>query len=147
MDTIRTDSGFKTLIINDGPETLVFDPSDTMFAEKFYRLLQNLESKEVEFRTKAEKLDAVEAVDDNGVSTAMSEKIELLHQVCAFFRSEIDLLFGEGTSQKLFGESYSLNNISKFFTDITPYIQVARSAKVAKYIPPPPVKHKVKPRK
>ena len=62
--------------------------------------------------------------------------IALLHEACDFMRDEIDTVFGEGTSEKAFGEYRSLDMIEQFFTGITPYIQKARQKKTQKYTNP-----------
>jgi len=38
MDNLRIDTGIKKILINDGPEFIEFNPSDVIFAEKFYKL-------------------------------------------------------------------------------------------------------------
>ena len=48
-------------------------------------------------------------------------------------RGRIDYLFGNGTSQKLFGDVLSMEIISDFLTAIAPFVQTARSDKLAKY--------------
>lgn len=135
METLRTNSNLKVLQINEGPEVLSFDPTDVTFSEKFYRLMRTLGDKEATFLARAKVLDKDGSVEDS---------LEFLKDTCKFFRDEIDLLFGIGTSQKLFGDSYSLDNIGKFFNDITPYISVEREKQLAKYLAPSPTKKRLK---
>jgi len=146
MDTIRTNTTVLTLQINDGPEVLTFDPTDTLFAEKFYRLMHHLNEREGEFRKRAIMLDAANMVkDENGVPASFQDSLVFMRESCEFFRTEIDLLFGEGTSMKLFGEVYSLPSIGQFFNSITPYIKGARTAKIEKHLQPiPKPKQRVK---
>ena len=136
MDTIRTDTSIITLQINDGPEVIAFDPSETLFAEKFYRLMRDLTTKEVEFRARAEAIDAKTELEEDGLPASLPETLAFMREACQFFRDEIDKLFGEGSSQKLFGDRYSLPAIGSFFTGITPYIKTARDERIAKYLPP-----------
>jgi hypothetical protein len=123
MENIRIDTGVKRVTINDGPEYLEFNPSDIIFAEKFYRLINEFENKKVEYLARAEEIDKNTEKDSNGIAKNIEERI--------------DSLFGEGSSKKLFGEALSLNMFEQFFTGITPFIQTVRANKIGKYIPEP----------
>jgi hypothetical protein len=48
-------------------------------------------------------------------------------------RGQIDVLFGEGTSQKAFGNALELGMFEQFFSGITPFVQTVRKEKIAKY--------------
>jgi hypothetical protein len=136
MESLRID-GFIQLAINDDPERVIsFAPDDIMFAERFYRLLDALREKETEYRKRAGELSENKAVDDYGIPEMAPAGIDLLRDVCDFMRDEIDKLFGEGTSDKAFGEIRSLDMIEQFFKGITPYIQNARQSKTQRYVSP-----------
>jgi hypothetical protein len=55
--------------------------------------------------------------------------------VCEFLEDRIDHLFGAGTSRKAFGDAMTLDMFEQFFTGIIPFVQTARSSKVARYAP------------
>jgi hypothetical protein len=135
-DIIRIDSGIKRVIINDGPEFIEFNPSDITFAEKFYELMRVLKLKQVEFTAKVDAIDMNEDVDADGMPTSMQVAFALTRETCAFFRTEIDKLLGEGTSQKLFGDSQSLAPFEQFFKGISTIIGKERRAKISRYIEP-----------
>lgn len=136
MDSLRLD-GVVRLAINDDPERVItFVPDDILFAERFYKLLDALKEKEVEYKERVKKLGENDAVDEYGIPEAAPAGIALLHEVCDFMRDEIDGVFGEGTSEKVFGEYRSLDMIEQFFKGITPYIQKARQKKTQKYTNP-----------
>jgi hypothetical protein len=140
MDSIQIDLGIKRLQINDGPEFIQFSPDDITFAEHFYQLIQDFQTKQVEYQKRAEAIDANTALDANGIPANVPEGLAMMHEVCDFMRERIDLLFGEGTSQKVFGDALSLGMYESFFQQITPYIQRSRSEKIAQYAPPPVAK-------
>ena len=51
MDNLNIDLGIKRLMINDDSEkVLEFNPSDIVFAERFYKLIQVVQEKEIEFQ-------------------------------------------------------------------------------------------------
>jgi len=137
MDNLRIDTGIKKILINDGPEFIEFNPSDVIFAEKFYKLTKELEVKRVEYQQRADILDANKELDIMGLPVNIPENIALTKEACAFIREKIDELFGAGISQKLFGNTQSLDVFSQFFSGITPYIQSARTEKITQYTPPP----------
>lgn len=128
MDSIRIDSGVKRIAINDDESRVIeFNPSDVLFAERFYSVYGEFEKKHEEYKTKAKKLGA-ENVENIG------EGIVLAREMCAFMREKIDILFGAGTSQKVFGDTLSMAMISQFLEGMTPFFEHARSEKTKKYI-------------
>ena len=135
MDTIRTDKTIKRLTINDDPDRVIeFDPTDVLFIEKFYQLYREFEQKQIEFDEKSRALDeANKQAAEEGGELNLEDGISFLREVCGFMREKIDWLFGEGTSQKAFGDSLSLEAISQFLEGVTPYIWSERTEKVKKY--------------
>lgn len=135
MDSIRIDTGEKRIAINDDPErVIIFNPEDIGFAERFYQLMQDFEAKQDEYQARADELDNQE-LDERGIPSRIGESLALLREVCEFLEERIDHLFGPGTSQKVFGDALTLDMFEQFFTGIIPYVQTARSGKVAKYAP------------
>jgi hypothetical protein len=132
--SIHIDTGIKRILINDGPDYIEFNPSDVLFAEKFYQLIKDFEVKQEEFKTRSDELE--KDAKDSGKLVDLAGNIALVREVCIFLRTGIDSLFGEGTSQKLFGDAMVLGAFEQFFTGITPYIKTAREAKIERYVTP-----------
>lgn len=133
MDSIQIDTGVKRIIVNDDPErVIVFNPSDVMFAEKFYQLIRDFEGKQAEFQKRAQDLDTDE-LDDLGIPANIKAGIDLLREMCEYLREKIDDLFGSGTSQAAFQNANTLEMFEQFFDGIMPFIQQARSAKIEKH--------------
>lgn len=135
MDSLRIDTGIKRIMINDDPERVIeFNPSDVIFAERFYKLIGDFEVKQVEYQARSEQLDAGrDNLDHNGLPANLGEGLAFLREVCEYMHGQIDYLFGVGTSAKAFAGALSIDAIGQFFQGITPFIQQARSEKVAKY--------------
>lgn len=134
MDSIKIVSGQKRIAINDDPErVIVFNPSDVVFAEKFYRLLGNFQQKLTDYEKRAESVDAVKDVDDSGVPVNLEERIGLLREVCEYMGGQVDYLFGPGTAQKITDGVIDIDIYEQFFTGITPFIQRARQDKIQRY--------------
>lgn len=134
MDSLRIDAGKKRIAINDDPQRVIeFDPTDVLFAERFYSLIQDFETKQVEYEQRAAELDTDQSFDQNGLPVNLAGRLAFMREVCEFMRLQIDSLFGTGTSQTVFGDALSLEMIEQFFTGITPFIQRARSEKINRY--------------
>jgi len=137
MDSIKINTGEKRICINDDPnKVIIFNPSDVTFAERFYSLIGELETKLQEYKKRGEILDNVTALDSNDIPINLDARLALLRETCEYMRSKIDILFGADTSQKAFGDAMVLEMFEQFFTGITPYIQSVRAEKIAKYSNP-----------
>lgn len=134
MDSLQINTGEKRIAINgDEKRVLVFNPSDVAFAERFYRLINDFQSKLLEYKTRAESIEAQQATDENGLPINLSDRLTLMNDACVYIRQKIDELFGAGTSQIVFGDAMQLDMFTQFFSGITPFIQKSRSAKLEKY--------------
>lgn len=134
MDTLKIKTSEIRLSVNGDPGRVIsFNPADTLFAEKFYRLSANVDAKLAEFTRKGKELDADKAAGENGMPLNLQARIELQRDLCLYLRDEIDALFGAGTSQNAFGAALEADAFPQFFEGITPYFQRARSEKVAQY--------------
>lgn len=135
MDSIKINTGSKRILINDGPEYIEFNPSDVLFAEKFYRLYSEFGAKQKEYEARSKELDAhKDELDINGIPVNIEQGIAFLKEVCEYMRGQIDSLFGSGTSQKVFGDALNIDLFGEFFESITPFVQTARTKKIEQYV-------------
>ena len=142
MDNVlRIDDGTKKLSVNGGPEFISFNPTDVKWAELFQGMRQELLNKVDELQARSKELEAKakEAGEDSLAETEKSG-LALRTEVCVYMREKIDRLFGENTSQKVFGDLMSEYAITSFLEQVSPHIQIARAAKVAAYVPHPQAK-------
>ena len=143
MDNVlRIDDGTKKLGINDGPEFISFNPTDVKWAELFQGMRQELLDKVDELQARSKELEAkAKAPGTTGVAAEIEKSgLALRTEVCVYMREKIDRLFGENTSQKVFGDLMSEYAITSFLEQVSPHIQIARAAKVAAYVPHPQAK-------
>lgn len=134
-NNIKIDSGEKRLTINDDPNrVVVFNPSDIIFAQKFYRLMSNFKKEMAGYRDRMVEIEANEEVDSDGLPLNAEERFDILKETCDYVRTQIDILFGEGASKTIFGDVVNLDMFSQFFIGITPYIESVRKEKVKKYV-------------
>ena len=117
----------------DENRVIEFNPEDIVFVERFYSLIKEFESKEVEFREKAEALATNSELDEYGIPVNTGDNIKLVKELCVYLRAKIDHVFGAGTSEKAFENANTLNMFEQFFTGITPFVQKARGKKLEQY--------------
>ncbi len=139
MDEIRIVSGIKRIAIRDENDEVIgeisFNPSDVNFAERFYGIFHEFQSKNGEYERKAKEFDAAnKLVDENGIPKHFVDGIAFMREVCEFVYAKIDELFGVGTSEKVFRGAMDIELIGQFFDGITPFIQKARADKINKYV-------------
>lgn len=134
VDNIRIETGIKRIIVNDDPDRVVeFNPQDVVFAERWYALIQEYRKAEEDFITHAKELEAVTETDDIDLPINTKERIKFVRELCEWERSQIDNLFGEGTSQAAFGNALEIDMFEQFFSSISPFIESARKEKTQKY--------------
>ncbi|MDD3395570.1 MAG: hypothetical protein PHG19_13175 [Anaerotignum sp.] len=135
MAGIKINTGVIRLEVDcDGvKDEISFNPNDVVFMENIYRLMGELQEKKAEYAEAEGKLDANKGVDESGFPLNMQEQLNLILDICFYIKGQIDGVFGEGTSKKLFGSANTLDMFEQFFDGITPYIQSARESKLAQY--------------
>lgn len=136
-NTLKLNTGSVRLCITDdrnGPERyLEFNPNDIIFAEKVYALERKFLEKQSEMEARANDLDAVEEKDEFGLPVNTEERLAFIRDLSEWLRDQIDDLFGEGTSQMVFGDLHNLDVYEQFFEGIRPYFKKARAEKVDQY--------------
>jgi hypothetical protein len=135
QNTIQIKTGIVDLsIVRDGSDvgTLSFNPTDTLFAERFYALLGDLQKSLEDYKERGVKLSE-KGDDENGIPVNVEAQIALQIELCNYLREKTDKIFGDGSSEKLFGEVRNLEVYQQFFDGILPFFQQARAEKVAKY--------------
>lgn len=127
------DTGSITLAIQgDASRLLTFNPADFNLASKFFDLVQKAEEKSKEFSKKAKEAD----------STAdITPKIKLIKEMDAFFREEIDGIFGEGAAKLIFHDMNVMSQgkngdylLSNFLMALYPYFEKSSKSKVERIV-------------
>lgn len=134
MQSLQIDTGEIRLAINNDPErVIVFNPSDVLFAERFYKMAGTLEETVTQYQVRMTALEKETRTDEKGVPINADARMELVKEISTYFRGQIDELFGAGTSQKAFGDTLNMSVFTQFFEGITPFIKQARTDKIQKY--------------
>jgi hypothetical protein len=138
MPELKLNTGTVRLKISDdregtGVRWLEFNPGDIIFAEKVYALERKFLVKQDKMQARADELDAVSEVDEFELPVNTEERLAFIREISEWLREQIDDLFGEGTSEAVFGDLHSLDVYDQFFDGIRPYFKKARSDKVDQY--------------
>lgn len=132
-DSLRIDTGEIRLAINDDPNRVIaFNPEDLVFVEKFYGLHDELIALDKDFRTRGEQIEA----SDMPQEQKALQSIALAKELHIAMRHKIDHVFGEGTSQIVFGDTYTFRSMESFFEGIAAFINPVRVKHLEGYLPP-----------
>lgn len=126
-EELKNNSGKIELKINrDGNIVglFTFNPYNLKESQKHAEIVENIEKEQPELLKKAKN------VDENG--TAL-ESINFRLEFIEDLREKIDNVYGEGTSELLFGDCYSEEMIIDFFEQLKPYYEKASKERKAKY--------------
>jgi len=140
MDSLQINTGVIKIPITRDDEAVgdfIFNPNDSVTRERFFLLFKNLDEKKIELEHKDQEIRR----DKTLSKTEMIEKLNHLDIESAnMIREQIDLLFGENTSQKVFGD-YRVLRVPKgvrtpfeqFIYSVLPYFNAATKSKIEKY--------------
>jgi hypothetical protein len=137
MNSIKIKSSsnvIKLLINNDKNKVIEFDPDDSSFANRYYTMIANFDQKKDEFIKKAAEIDKIDEVNSFGISVKSIEENKLVVEMFGYMCEQIDYVFGEGTSEKAFGNTVKLELIDQFLNGIAEYVINARNSKMKKYL-------------
>jgi len=134
MPNLNINTGVIRLTINDDPARVIaFNPTDILFAERFYALRHDLEARQADFQQREEALDQETAVDANGLPANLAARIAFMREVCEYMHAQLDNLFGAGTALTVFQGALDLDAIIAFFEGVTPFVEKARTDKLKPY--------------
>jgi hypothetical protein len=138
-DVLNISTGTKHLEIRrDGVltgECIDLNPTDTGWMERFYQLLKDLHESKDTINKRYDELSKIEGNDTMGIPKVIGPGLEYSMEVIKDLRNKIDKVFGENTSQKVFGNIMKFEVIEQFFKGILPYIEEARKPLIDKYGP------------
>ena len=131
---LKTTADDIKLTINDDPERILsFNPNDVGFVNRYLDLIKAVEDKEKEVNEQLLALRQDTGMDAYGIPNSLRAEAALSAQVCAYMREQVDMVFGAGTSQMVFGDRNVMDMFGEFFFGLAPYIAAARQKAVKKY--------------
>lgn len=127
MANLRIDSGAVKLTINDDPNRVIeFNPVDAAFAERTLNLYYAFVEKQKEIDEKADLFQKSDEPDENGIPQNALEQARYMREVGDYLREQVDLIFGEGTSQTVFGNSFTFDMFEQFLNGVTEHLTDGR---------------------
>jgi hypothetical protein len=143
MDSLQINTGeVRIPIVRDGVNVgeIVFNPNSALMAERYYRLIENLDSHMRQLRARAADIETRTSLDGNGLPTTALEIVAFAKEAHEAICKEYDMLFGEGTAAMVFGDFVPLTEAgfgvhTQFVNGFGKHFQTARADKLAKYAP------------
>ncbi len=134
---MKIDSGMVTIDVERDGEaagSFSFNPENTSFREKVYKLFGDFKEKERELKEKTKRLQLDEAKDEDGIPLNLEAAIELEKETFQWTTQAIDEVFGEGTSKVAFGDEMNIYMLYQFMDEIAPFMEDAGGAKIERYV-------------
>lgn len=126
-NSIRVESKTNyTIEVNDNGDIIAIDLSDVGFYDRLLDTVDKVSVTNEEYKLKAKEIDAMDddIMHDNEVTSQKDyKKIKLLNEYFNESRKAIDDLFGEGTSQKVFGNAKRVDMFEDFFEQLEPHFK------------------------
>lgn len=145
-NSININTGAVRLEVNrdsrNGVGVVEFNPNDITFVKNFKNLIHTHKVKVNEIKGKEKQISKLQGNDGDGFDKKIDPSIDLQLEACLWERGEIDRVFGNGTSDTVFGPYNNLDCFEQFYNAVAPYIQSVRDDKVNKY-----AKHNAPPNK
>jgi hypothetical protein len=134
LKSLKIESSKIRLAINDDKNKIIeFDPNDVKFINRYYSMISNFEVKQKEFAEKAAKIDKITTYNSIGMKVSDIEGSKLMLEMCEYMKGQIDYVFGNGASEKAFGDTINPEMINEFLGGVAEYIAAERNAKIEKY--------------
>ena len=132
-NSIRINTGAVKIEVNDAGEYITLPFGDQQFPSRFFSLLENFESKQDEYKARAEEIDKCDKSPIEKASAGVALSLEI-HK---YLRDQVDTVFGEATCKKVFGDIVpGIELYESFFDQLKPYFEKygkERAAKMQKY--------------
>lgn len=114
---VEKDNVYK-IEVNDKGEYIEFDLLDIELPIKLINASEELEKQKAIHEQKIDDLKT----SNLEPKESMLKQYEIDKEFCKTMRGVIDGLFGEGSSQKIFGEANRLGMFNDFFTQLEPHL-------------------------
>lgn len=104
--------------VNDKGEYIEFDLLDIELPIKLINASEELEKQKAIHEQKVEELKK----ENLEPKENMLKQYEIDKEFCQIMRNVLDNLFGEGASQKIFGDTNRITMFNDFFTQLEPHL-------------------------
>lgn len=137
MDKITLNSGLKRIEVNENGDCITFDARDQGFMDRIMNLMKEFYSKKAEYDEKIEKIQEMPGDTEEQQIARASAALEFNSDVCGWMKEQINAVFQDDVSGKVFGNITPTGEAwAEFLYQLTPIVQTAKaeqSEKVRKY--------------
>lgn len=134
MSGIRVNTSVKKIEVNDNGDYIELNFSDNSFPDRFYGMLDNIQSRANDVEEQAAELTKKYGADKDAFARNQAALYRHFHED---IMGEVDTLFGPDTCRKVFGDIVpGIELFDDFFTQLTPFFEEygkERAAKLSKY--------------
>jgi len=138
---INISTGLVRIAVNvDGKNNkyIEFNPNDVLFIEKLHRFYKIVLERASEWQRISPSIEArikEIGLDENGMPISIEPALQPLYDMNTFMKKQIDEVFGEGTSQDIFGDLVTRDPsiYAQLIQGIQNYLQPLRKVKVERY--------------
>ena len=121
----------KIAIDGDESKIIEFNPNDMLLRNRITQFMIDMQAKQDEMTQKAEALDAASQTTDNVLPSNIQEVLAFNQEVADYFMGEMDNIFGNGASVKLFGErSFDPELMANFMAYVMDKVGAVSKSKV-----------------
>ena len=121
----------KIAIDGDANKIIEFNPNDMLLRNRITQFMIDMQAKQDEMTQKAEALDAASQTTDNVLPSNIQEVLAFNQEVADYFMGEMDNIFGNGASVKLFGErSFDPELMANFMAYVMDKVGAVSKSKV-----------------
>lgn len=119
MEKLRVEkNNIYRIEVNDKGEYIEFDLLDIELPIKLINASEELEKQKAIHEQKVEELKK----ENLEPKENMLKQYEIDKEFCQIMRNVLDNLFGEGASQKIFGDTNRITMFNDFFTQLEPHL-------------------------
>lgn len=115
MESLRLNTKRVEIMIDDDPKRVVrFNPDDVHLRARIYTLAKEAKRKQDAMQAQLTELETMEGEDELGLPLKIESAMKLTVDIADFFMSEIDNVFGEGTSLIVFTDGFDFESMVVF---------------------------------
>lgn len=130
METLNLSKRIEIAIDGDPERVIRINPDDVHLRARLFELARTAAQKEKEIEAKAAEIEAITGEDENGLPLQAKASVELMIDYADFMMSQIDEVFGAGTSKKVFADGFDFDTAIKFLDFMMKKLGGASSQKI-----------------
>jgi len=124
MNKLRVNTGAVKIEVNDQGEFITLNFGDQEFPLKVVNLIEKFEVEHKRLKAISETIEIPGDITGEKIDPNFKKLAEVSLQSHKMFKEEIDVVFGDETCRKVFGNIVpSMDHISQFLTAIQPYFE------------------------